>query len=181
MMHKSLNSNLRLRSFFLSTLALLFALTVDVASAAPSPIEGRWDITVDMGGKPMPSWLEVRHSGYSTLVGQFTGFSGSARPISEVTFKDGKFSFSIPKQWEKGDGSLKVEGTVSGEKITGTLTTPEGKTFNYGGVRAPALRTLTEPAWGTPVKLTAGNEIKGWRPSGGKNQWIAENGILRSP
>jgi len=181
MMHKTLNSNSRFRLFLLSTLTLLAGIFAGTTQAAPASIEGRWDITVDMGGKPMPSWLEVRHSGYSTLVGQFTGFSGSARPISEVIFKDNKFSFSIPKQWEKGDGNLKVEGTVTGEKITGTITTPEGKTFNYGGVRAPALRTLTEPAWGTPIKLTAGNEIKGWRASGGENQWIAENGILRSP
>ena len=147
---------------------------------APSPIEGRWDITVDANGKSLPSWLEVRHSGTHTLVGQFTGFSGSARPISVVHFNEGRFSFAIPPQWEKGDSDLKVEGTVNGEKIAGTLTTPEGKTFNWTGVRAPLLKRQTAPVWGKPIKLTEGNAIKGWHAEG-TNQWIAENGILRSP
>jgi hypothetical protein len=164
------------------SLALLAVKTnaspLDLPAAAP--VEGRWDITVDVAGKPMPSWLEVRHSGTKTLVGQFVGFSGSARPVSEVHFKDGKLSFAIPPQWEKGDGELKVEGTLSGEKLTGTLTTVEGKTHNWTGVRAPALRKTAEPAWGTPIPLTKGNEIKGWHTFG-ENQWVAENGVLRSP
>ncbi|SKB48096.1 3-keto-disaccharide hydrolase [Dyadobacter psychrophilus] len=147
---------------------------------APSPLEGRWDITVDMAGKMAPSWLEVRHSGNHTLIGQFTSVSGSARPISEVILKDGKFSFEIPPQWEKGDGKFKLEGTLTGEKIAGSVTTPEGKTFTYTGVRAPSLRRTAAPVWGAPIKLTDGNVIKGWHAMG-ENQWIAENGILRSP
>ncbi|KQS30764.1 DUF1080 domain-containing protein [Dyadobacter sp. Leaf189] len=168
----------------------LFCLALSAASiaAAPleakplaSPLEGRWDITVDRDGKPAPSWLEVRHSGTKTLVGQFTSFSGSARPIAEVQFADGKFKFEIPPQWERGDKNLTVEGTISGETLSGSMTTPEGKTYTWKGVRAPALRGKGTPAWGTPVKLTAGNEIKGWHAVGGENQWVAENGILRSP
>ncbi|MCF2497050.1 3-keto-disaccharide hydrolase [Dyadobacter chenhuakuii] len=150
------------------------------SAPAPAPIEGRWDITVDMDGKKAPSWLEVRHSGNHTLIGQFTSVSGSARPISEVIFKDGQFSFEIPPQWEKGDGNLKLEGTLTGEKIAGSVSTPDGKKYNYTGVRAPSLRRAAAPVWGTPIKLTGGNEIKGWHAAG-ENQWIAENGILRSP
>ena len=42
------------------------------------PLEGRWDITFDMSGKPAPGWLEVRHSGFKTLVGQVVVIVGSA-------------------------------------------------------------------------------------------------------
>ncbi|MCF2488770.1 DUF1080 domain-containing protein [Dyadobacter sp. CY347] len=150
------------------------------SAPAPAPIEGRWDITVDMDGKMAPSWLEVRHSGNHTLIGQFTSVSGSARPISEVIFKDGQFNFEIPPQWEKGDGNLKLEGALTGEKIAGSVSTPDGKKFNFTGVRAPSLRRTAAPVWGAPIKLTGGNEIKGWHAAG-ENQWIAENGILRSP
>jgi hypothetical protein len=189
MTHTQFQSYLRqtLRRALFSAFSLLLALNAiqtfaGTSEPAASTLEGRWDITVDVDGKPLPSWLEVRHSGYSTLVGQFTGFSGSARPISEVVFKEGKLSFSIPKQWEKGDKYLVVEGTLSGETLSGTLTTPEGKTHRWKGVRAPLLRSKTKPVWGTPIKLTGGNEIKGWHPMGSTtNQWIAENGILRSP
>ncbi|MCE7063927.1 DUF1080 domain-containing protein [Dyadobacter sp. CY326] len=150
------------------------------AQPAAAPIEGRWDITVDMAGKMAPSWLEVRHSGNHTLIGQFTSVSGSARPISEVHFKDGKFNFEIPPQWEKGDKNFTLEGTLTGEKLAGSVSTPDGKTYTFTGVRAPSLRRTAAPVWGTPIKLTDGNQIKGWHAAG-ENQWVAENGILRSP
>ncbi|MCE7063280.1 DUF1080 domain-containing protein [Dyadobacter sp. CY343] len=178
-------SQLNLKRLFSLALTLFTAFAIQTNATAfkplASPLEGRWDITVDVAGKPSPSWLEVRHSGTKTLVGQFTGFSGSARPISEVIFKDGKFKFEIPPQWERGDKYLSVEGTLSGETLSGSLTTPEGKTYTWKGVRAPSLRPKAMPAWGSPIKLTAGNEIKGWHAVGAENQWVAENGIIRSP
>ncbi|GHB65655.1 large multifunctional protein- glycosyl hydrolase [Persicitalea jodogahamensis] len=149
------------------------------AKPLASPLEGRWDITVDVAGKASPSWLEVSHSGTRTLVGRFVSVSGSARPISEVHFKDGKFNFSIPPQWEKGEGDFSVEGTLDGDKISGTLTTPEGKKHSWTGVRAPALRRATAPAWDKPVKLTEGNTIKGWHAAG-TNQWTIKDGVLKS-
>src|SRR5690349_22352422 len=104
----------------------LLALSLTFVSQAqhdegPAPIEGRWDITIEKDGKFLPSWLEVEHSGIKTLVGRFVYAGGSARPISEVKFSDGKFSFSIPPQWEKEDRYLDFEGTVSGDKLTGTM------------------------------------------------------------
>lgn len=167
----------------LTLLLALFTLSTNAGSfnkPLASPLEGKWDITVDVAGKPLPSWLEVRHSGNHTLVGQFVGFGGSARPISEVHFKDGKMNFSIPPQWEKGDTYIKIEGSLEGDKLSGTLTTVEGKTHNWTGVRAPSLRRQTAPVWGKPIPLTQGNEIKGWHVFG-ENQWIAKDGVLSSP
>lgn len=162
----------------LSVLAL--TLVSFAGMAAPSPLEGRWDITIDVDGKPAPGWLEVRHSGHHTLIGQFVCVVGSARPISVVHTKDNSFHFSIPPQWENGTADLNVEGTINGEKLSGKLTTPEGKTHTWTGVRAPTLRRAAQPAWGKPVKLTDGNQMTAWHAEG-TNQWIAENGILRSP
>src|SRR5674476_367181 len=73
---------------------VLLLITVSSVKANNSPeetsdsvaIQGRWDITIDMGGKMFPSWLEIRHSGLRMLVGQFVGIGGSARPISRVNF-----------------------------------------------------------------------------------------------
>ncbi|GLU55450.1 family 16 glycoside hydrolase [Dyadobacter frigoris] len=171
------------RYFLLPALSLLIAIgsatAGNLVKPLASPLEGRWDITVDVAGKPSPSWLEVRHSGTHTLIGQFVGFSGSARPISEVHFKDGKLSFAIPPQWEKGDKDLTVEGSLSGEKLSGTMNTVDGKTYSWTGVRAPSLRKTTQPVWGKAIPLTGGNEIKGWHAEG-TNQWVAKDGILKS-
>lgn len=148
--------------------------------AAPNPLEGRWDIIVHEPGKDVPSWLEVRHSGLHTLVGRFVGSGGSARPISKVNFNNGKMSFSIPPQWESEDRDLSVEGTLQGDSLTGTLTTPGGNQYSWSGYRAPELHRMTAPVWGKPITLFNGKDLKGWHALG-ENQWKAEDGILRSP
>jgi len=159
----------------------MFLFFVNKVKAAPdtSSIEGRWDVTIDNSGKMMPSWLEVVHSGLHTLIGQFVGTGGSARPISKVNFNNGKVSFSIPPQWETGN-DLSFEATMQGDNLTGTITFPDGKTYNCSAVRAPSLKRSAVPAWGKPVKLLNGTDLTGWHPSGEKNQWVVENGILKS-
>lgn len=150
------------------------------AYLADPTIEGRWDITVDIGGKPMPSWLEVRHSGFHTLVGQFTGVVGSARPVSKINFANNKMSFTIPPQWDQGNNDLSFEATFQGDSLVGTMTASDGKIYNWTGVRAPLLKGGPAPVWGKPVKLFNGVDMKGWHALG-QNQWIVEAGVLKSP
>lgn len=141
---------------------------------------GRWDITVDENGKPAPSWLEVKLSGYRTLVGYFVAASGSARPVAKVNFDNGKFSFTFPPQWEGGTKDFIVEGELSGDGIQGTMVTSEGKKYNWKGVRAPYLKRTSAPVWGKPIQLFNGKDLTGWKAAG-KNQWEVRNGILTSP
>jgi hypothetical protein len=91
-------------------------------------ILGRWDITINIDGKMSPSWLEVKQSGLRMLVGRFVGTGGSARPISRVYLENGKMSFSIPPQWENEQMDLKVEGTLEGDSLSGSMTFSNGKT-----------------------------------------------------
>ncbi|MEO6638903.1 MAG: DUF1080 domain-containing protein [Ginsengibacter sp.] len=172
------------KSLLLMITAGLFTFTTSAKAApaktlADATLEGRWDITIDMDGKSAPSWLEVTHSGLKMLVGHFVGTSGSARPISKVNFADGKFSFSIPPQWEPEDHDLVVEGTLDNDAISGNMTFPNGKTYTYTGKRAPALRSDENVSWGKPIKLFDGKNLDEWHTEG-NNQWIAEDGIMRS-
>ncbi|MDP4244422.1 MAG: DUF1080 domain-containing protein, partial [Bacteroidota bacterium] len=80
--------------------------TARLVPADAARLEGRWDLVVLQGGRSVPSWLEVTHSGLKTLVGRFVGGGGCARPISRVHFDEGKMSFSIPPQWEREDRDL---------------------------------------------------------------------------
>jgi hypothetical protein len=164
-----------------STILLIFLFSINTIKASPdsSSVEGRWDITIYDDGKTMPSWLEVVHSGLHTLVGQFVGTGGSARPISKVNFENGKVSFSIPPQWETGN-DLSFEAAFQGDSLAGTITFPNGKTYTCSGVRAPSLKRSSMPSWGKSVKLLNGKDLTGWHPSGEKNQWVVENGILKS-
>src|SRR5437660_8715387 len=103
-------------------IAFLATLSSYGQTAARPPIIGRWDVTVSRPDGDRSAWLEVRHSGTSTLVGQFVGMSGSARPISEVEFKDGEMRFSIPPQWERIDGTVSMVGRLDGDRLAGSMT-----------------------------------------------------------
>lgn len=143
-------------------------------------IEGRWDMIITQNGEEKPSWLEISHSGYSTLVGRFVYLNGSARPIAEVKEKDGKFNFSIPPQWEQAKTNLEFEGKLERDKLRGTLLYTDGKTYNWVATRAPKLPYTNNPKWGKPVKLFNGRNLNGWKAMG-DNQWVVESGILKSP
>jgi hypothetical protein len=134
-----------------------------------------------VSGKEYPSWLEVEMSGIRTLVGRFVAAGGSARPIAKVNYKDGAFDFTIPPQWEGGN-DITISGTVQGhDNITGTLVNGQGKTFSWVGVRAPLLKRTSAPAWDKPIKIFNGTNLDGWHAQSGANQWVVENGVLKSP
>lgn len=145
----------------------------------PPTLEGRWDLTIMVKGKETPSWLEVRHSGLHTLIGEFVGSGGSARPISKINFTDDKMSFTIPPQWETGNDMM-MAGTLKDDALNGTVLMPDGKSYEWKGVRAPSLHRTKEPIWGQPVNLFNGKDLTGWHTNG-PNQWIVENGVLKSP
>jgi 3-keto-disaccharide hydrolase len=145
----------------------------------PAPIIGRWDLTVHGPGGDRSSWLEVRHSGLETLIGQFVGTSGSARPISRVDFKDGEFHFTIPPQWDRVNGDLVVAGRIDADRLKGTMKLADRDAVEWTGVRAPSLRRAAEPQWDTPVRLFTGNDLTGWHAMG-TNEWEAAGGMLHN-
>lgn len=142
---------------------------------------GRWDITVHAQGRDFSSWLEVCRSGSRFMVGRFVGAGGSSRPISRVNLENGKMRFSIPPQWESEDRNLDVEAGMQGDSLVGTMVTPSGETLNWVGYRAPALKRQGEPVWGRSITLFNGKDLSGWHVTGKTNQWVVEDGILRSP
>lgn len=166
------------------TVCLLFIAVLSSFKQDNAPYDktviGRWDLTVNMEGRVAPSWLEIKLSGNKTLVGYFVADGGSARPIAKVISKEGKFSFSIPAQWERGDKDLVFEGNITGDQLTGTIHSINGKDFSVTGERAPSLVRAKQPQWGAPISLIK-KDLTGWHISGRTNQWVVENGILKSP
>ena len=171
-------------------LALALALSggpldsVTPASAAPTAEQaaiGRWDITLQTPAGAVPSWLEIRRSGSRTLVGQFVGVVGSARPISRVEMKDGELRFAIPAQWEKGPEDLSFQARVQGDRMTGSVTFPDRKRHELTAVRAPSLRNPSNATvqWGDPLHLLNGKDLTGWRALG-ESHWEVADGVLRN-
>ncbi len=167
-------------TLFLSGLLVFILLAKCTYGQESNPLEGRWDLVIDKAGKEIPSWLEVRHSGNHTLIGRFVYANGSARPISEVKYAEGKFSFTIPTQWEKEIANLEFNGSIKNDSIKGTMLYSDGKTYNWAGSKAPALVHDMNPKWGKPEPIFNGKDLTGWHAMG-PNQWIVENAILKSP
>ena len=161
--------------------ALGYSGTFAQTRQASDALLGRWDLVVARGTQSAPSWLEVERSGTATLVGQFVGSGGSARPIGKIEFTDGTFRFAIPPQWDSSPKDITFEGRVEGDRITGSMTTGDGQTVQWSGTRAPKLRRTGQPTWGKPVTLFNGKSIDGWQPIGrGTSQWTASGGVLQN-
>lgn len=153
---------------------------VVAAQAQDSPVVGRWDIAIRTPDGVQPSWLEIRRSGSRTLLGQFVGVVGSARPIAQVQFEDAGLRFSLPPQWEAGDGDMAFEGNFVGDALEGTMTFPNGERHDWSARRAPSLQRPAPPAWGEPVHLLNGKDLSGWRVVGKQSQWQVVDGELRN-
>ncbi len=169
----------------ISSLAVLFlGLAMAARSAegdkAADAVIGRWDLTVQGEGKQYPSWVEIRRSGYTTVVGCFVGRFGSARPISRVELDKGAVRFSVPPQWEKRSDDLRFEGRLDGDTLRGETTDEQGRTLTWTGRRAPALHRDHPPRWGRAVELFNGKDLTGWQPrqADRKNGWTVRDGLL---
>jgi hypothetical protein len=148
---------------------------------ATDALLGRWDLVVERGTQTSPSWLEVERSGTATLVGQFVGSGGSARPIAKIEFTNGAFRFAIPPQWEREPKDITFEGQLQGDRISGSMTMGDGRTLTWTGTRAPALRRAAPPVWGEPITLFSGTSLDGWHTVGrGESQWSAVSGVLQN-
>jgi hypothetical protein len=147
---------------------------------APPSVVGRWDLRVRGPEKEYPSWLEVRQSGYRTLVGSFVGRTGSARPISRVEFENGRLVFTLPPQWERRTDDQHFEGRLEGAVLRGETTDDEGRRVGWEAHRAPSLARTQPPRWGEPVELFNGRDLAGWKPRnpGLKNGWLVREGVL---
>ncbi|MFO1499218.1 MAG: DUF1080 domain-containing protein [Verrucomicrobiota bacterium] len=163
-------------------LPAIFFVTAACAQEGPDlPIVGRWDLTVHRQDGNAPSWLEVRGSGHDTLVGRFVGAFGSARPVGQVFYDRGSVRFSLPPQWEEGNGNIEFSGRLEDGRLSGKLAGPFFGNAPTEGLRAPALKRPSEEVrWGQAVALFNQVDLQGLHPrnASAKNGWIVRDRIL---
>lgn len=164
--------------FFLLATGFLFpeGLAAQTENSASSVV-GKWNLNVQNNNSTHPAWLEIKRSGYNTLVGSYVGAGGSARPISKIVYSEDNqlYSFSIPPQWEQLDDDIYFEFSFDDEEINGT-TTIDGDIRNWIGTRAPELIRNRAPVWGNPINLLDRNMTKWIIPN--NNKFQMEDGVL---
>jgi len=142
---------------------------------------GRWDLTLKTPQREYPSWLELTEQN-GHLQALFVSRWGNARPLPKVEFANGQLTFVSPKKEEDRKDDMVFTGRLSGNRLVGTTTGPDGTPWQWTGVRAPFLKRAAAPQWGKPVKLFNAKDLKGWHPSDPKlPAWKVENGTLISP
>ncbi|MBL8890548.1 MAG: DUF1080 domain-containing protein [Planctomycetaceae bacterium] len=146
----------------------------------PKPLLGRWNLTVAGPDGPYPSWIEVRRSGYRTLVGSYVGQFGSARPIAEIKFDGTDFRFEVPPQWEPSRANVIVEGRLDGSGLQGVVTDGKGGALPWTAQRAPSLERTGAPALGERINLLNGQDLGGWHVQHPQvnNGWQMRDGVL---
>jgi hypothetical protein len=140
---------------------LMYSQTAGNDSSSAAPFLGRWDLTLKAPDREYPSWLEVQEQD-GQLKAQFVGRWGNARPLPKVEVSDGQITFVSPKEEEGAKADLVFQGRLTGKTLTGTANGPDGKTWQWVGVRAPSLARATQPKWGKPIQLFNGKDLTGW-------------------
>jgi hypothetical protein len=187
----------KIRNLILSLTFILISVFVCNAQRveSDSPLIGSWDLTIMMEQEQLdnlglfrhglmsssgfPGWLKVKLSGFSTLVGYYVGYEGSARPIAEVHYdadKD-KYHFTIPPQWMDID-DIYFEFTLKDDKLEG-FKMLDGNKLKFTGVRAPSLERKEPPVWGNPVNLLTENMDRWIIPENNKFKMV--DGVLVNP
>ena len=189
-----------MRKLVSKLLLLMLLLTVHSSVSAQSAnngsdVIGRWNLTIVIEGDELeelglfrhglmaddgfPGWLEVQLSGFSTLVGRYVGYEGSARPISEVHYsaETGKYHFTIPPQWMDID-DLYFEFSLDNNKLKGTMML-DGHKLEWTGVRAPSLVREEPPIWGNPKNMLDENLSRWIIPANNKFKMV--DGVLVNP
>ena len=142
---------------------------------------GRWDLTLKAPDREYPSWLELSEEN-GQLKAQMVGRWGSARPLPKAEIAKGLLTFVSAKEEEGAQSDLIFEGRLAGKNLSGTVNGPDGKTWQWSGVRAPVLKAKSSPKWGKPTQLFNGKDLTGWRMEGiGTTKWTVEGGNLISP
>jgi Domain of Unknown Function (DUF1080) len=142
---------------------------------------GRWDLTLKSSDHEYPSWLELREQD-GQLKAQMVGRWGNARPLPKAELSDGHLTFVSPKEEEGSQSDLVFQGQLKGETLSGTVNGPDGKTWQWTGVRAPALERANPPQWGKPIQLFNGKDLSGWKTGApGPPVWTVQNGTLVTP
>jgi hypothetical protein len=158
----------------------------DKSSSSPSAASieaflGRWDLTLRAPDREYPSWLELRQDA-GQLKAEMVGRWGNARPLPKVELSNGHLTFVSPKEEEDRPEDMVFEGALVGAKLSGTVTGPNGTSWQWTGQKAPRLKRSSAPKWGKPIPLFNGKDLSGWKMEGpGTTVWKVENGYLVSP
>jgi hypothetical protein len=114
---------------------LTFAIAAVVAAASlEDKVDGKWTLTVAAPGESVEVLLDLKQDGEKVTGTMASSVGGGT--VSKGTFKEKKLSATITADIQGSPTELGVEGTVDGDKISGTITAHGLGSFPYSGTRS---------------------------------------------
>ena len=118
------------------------------SNASVKPYLGRWDLTLKAPDREYPSWLQLTEEN-GQLKAVYVGRWGNARPLPKADFSHGVLTFVSPKEEENLPQDMVFTGKLVGRLLEGTITGPTNGKWTWSGVRAPSLKRVGAPRWGS--------------------------------
>lgn len=106
-----------MKRFVSMTAGLVIVAVVGVAAAAENPT-GTWKWETNFGGKARENTLKLKLDG-DKLTGSMLGRNNQETPIENASFKDDKVAFAVTREFNGNKFTIKYNGTVKGDTITG--------------------------------------------------------------
>ena len=122
------------------SLILTIALLTSVITVFATPvgtadnIAGKWSLALQVPGETVDVVLDLKQDG-ETVTGTLTSSHASGQ-IGKGTYKEKKLSATASVDLNGSPTDVQIEGTVDGEKISGSLTVPGMGSFPYTGGRS---------------------------------------------
>ena len=93
--------------------------------AAPGGLTGNWALSFSLSGQPVNATLVLQQQG-QTLTGRIESPFGPPANITEGAATGGSFRFTTQLEFEGQALNISVEGTATGNDMSGTINTPAG-------------------------------------------------------
>ena len=127
---------MKLTSFILSIALLASALTIFAAPAGQSAEEvtGKWSLALQVPGETVDVVLDLKQEGES-VTGTLTSSHASGK-IDKGSYKEKKLAATATVDLQGSPAEVQIDGTVDGDKISGSLTVQGMGSFPYTGSKS---------------------------------------------
>ena len=115
----------------------LMAVSVSVfatTAGTADELTGKWSLAVQVPGETVDVTLELKQAG-EEVSGTMTSSHASGK-VDKGTYKEKKLSLVVSADIQGSPTPLQVDGTVDGDKMTGSITAQGLGTFPFSGTRS---------------------------------------------
>ena len=118
----------------IALLASVFTVFATPAGNSADDITGKWALSLEVPGETVAVQLDLKQEGES-VTGTLASDHASGK-IGKGTYKEKKLTATATVELQGSPTEIQIDGTVDGEKITGSFTVQGMGSFPYTGSKS---------------------------------------------